>query len=190
MNVSVLFLLLLVEVGCANIDAYENAWSQDIDDVIIVAFDFLHESKYDMEALKRNRKLEDDVSFLFVEEVPLQKNLEKLEEEGNFVYTEVFDFDSNWMIIAYGRKLVEIECVSSKYIRNHYGSQFYSLSATFGEDYFDNTVFFYKIAKEQNIGIIRTHYELFTYVMVGTEKVQIYMNSINKPKRTGLEGVG
>lgn len=187
-QISVLLLIMLLATGCSNGDTNEDKWSLDIDEVIVLEFEELGESEYDMDALIKHRRLKEDVSFLHLEEVPYQANLEEFEEEGKFTYTENFDFDNCYMLIAYGRKILELECLQSNYIRNHYGSRWYCLSVTFGEDYYDNTVFFYRITKDHSI--IRTHYELFTYVMEGTEKVRVDLYSINKPESSEETGNG
>jgi hypothetical protein len=179
---------MLPAVGCSNRDTFVNEWSLDIDKAIVLMFEELGNSKYDMDALIKNRGLEEDISFLFVEAVSNQKNLEKLAEEGKFVYTTDFDFDNYRLLIAYGREILELECVSSKYIRQQYGSHWYSMSVTFGEDYFFNTVFFYRITKDYSI--VRTDYGIFTYVMNDTEKVQVNVGLINRYKRFGSEGIG
>jgi len=189
-----MLLFVSLAVGCVKGDVHqtdiiEMSWSNDIDEVVDISFEYLQESKYDLDALLKNRGLEEDVPFLFVEHMSVVYFLEKLEEEGRFSYTNDFDFENFDMIISYSREIIELDCVSSEWIRHHYGSQWYRLRATIGEDYFCDTIFFYRIAKVNGRGIIRTHYDLDTFVMNGTEKTQVYWSQINRPKSTGLEGV-
>jgi len=182
-KILVLLLITLLTAGCSNRGInegfIEDKWSQEIDEKKTSMFEYLQNSKYDMNAVIEINHIAEDVQYLYVEEVPYQIVLERFEEQGRFSYTEDFDFDKYWMIIAYGREIVELEFVSSMYIRNHYGPRFYSLCVTFGEEYFGDTVFFYRITKDPDIDIVRTHYLLYANIYGGTEKVAVDIATVN-----------
>jgi len=189
---------MILSIGCSfnnDIDGvlYEDIndmFDQEVDEVISIEFEEIYRSKYDSDSVLENRKLQEDVSFLFVEDVYYQKVLDELEEEGGFSYPEDFDFENFHLLVAYGREIVELDCASSKYIRHQYAPYFYMLSITFGEEYYGSTVFLYKTKKVSNMYFVRTIYEIRTYVMNGTEKEQVYVGYINRPKRFGPDGVG
>jgi len=156
----------------------------DINEIISISFEYLEEGKCDMDAVINKRRLEDCGLFLFIEEVPNYESFERLEAEGKFTYTEDFDFDTYYMLIAYGREVVGLEYVSSNFIKRHYGTRYYSLRTTFGEDYYDDTVFIFRVAFCKDRVIIPTRYLSYAYVMEGTEKKEVYLhlaNYIEKP---------
>ena len=187
-KISVTLLFILLAVGSLNIVACEKTdedkWNLEIDKRITLTFEYLQESKYDMDAVKEANHVAEDAQYLYVEEVPNQNVLERFEGQGSFLYTEDFDFDNYWMIIAYGREIVELERVSSQYIRNHYGPAYNCLSVTFGKEYFGDTVFFYRIAKAPDFVIVRTHYLLYANTNGGMEKAAVDFAMVNKIKNT------
>ena len=177
--------MALLVTGCARkgVDVVKDI--AHLDDFVSQNIEEFLESEYDMETLKDYLNLREDVLYLSLEDVLSQEDLEYHANIGQFVYPEDFDFDEYIMVIAYGRRIRELQCVSSEYIRQHYGSSWYSFSVTFEEEYYGEKVFFYKIVRDKSKSYVPTCYSLYSYVMHGTERIRVYTGDINTPKTEG-----
>jgi len=157
------------------------------DETMMLDFEYIMESAYCKEALFEARYLRDDVSFLFLECVDSQAGLEYYARQGRFSVPQSINFENDAVLISYGRMVEEFAFVRDGLSRQLYGS-IWMISVTFGEEYFGEAVFFYRMPLDSSIGYVPAQFGIITYVMVGTEKIRVYVSDINIPKLAEGEG--
>ena len=164
MGVALVFLFV---VGCSTkINEYgDSVESNDYSCPISVDFEFLQDSGYNATEVKKDWGVEEETQFIFFESANNQETLEIFANKGEFNYPRIFDFKNHTMLIAYGRKVVRLDCMKSKIFNNSW-----FLVVTFGEEYYDETVFFYKIDKRNYLPV---DIEMKCYVMEGRERVYL-----------------
>jgi len=149
---------------------------------IVLEIEFLQESRYDIDAVKEYRYIHEDASFLFLEDVRHEGSIKSLAEEGKFAYPNDIDFENYIVLIAYGRKILTLEAISTENSQKVYGETL-CYCVTFEEEYFEDTVFIYQAPRDATPYCMPTRLAIYTYVMEGAERVQVYVGDINRAKK-------
>ena len=143
LSTSIAFLLFSL-LSCGNND--KNHYPVE-DDLIVMEYKLLDESEYNEDAFKKRYFVEEKIPLTWLEIADTKEHFDLFAEQGEFAYSDIFDFENNCMIITYGRQIKGLECE-----RSHYFSEMFILTVTFGEEHLGETVFFYQIEKRNYTG--------------------------------------
>ena len=175
-NIMILLTLLLV-FGCSQKEdnmgmvagsSINGVVEGTLPESIKLNFEFIEKSDYNINALKALNNTPKDGVFLFMDIVNSQADLEYYAREGEFKYPEEVNFESNIVLIAYGREIAVLERARDKLLKS------YALSVTFVEEYSGATVFFYYISRDDGISFVHPRmHGVHCYVKHGEERIYV-----------------